>query len=166
MPLLRIIAVWLPATLPAAAQRGAPDVTFGHIHIYSADPTETIAFWTNIIGISTWSRDSLNGVRTLGVVIVIGMPQVVLWADTFNNYFHPEVAAAATEVLEDAGFRVIVPRAPLCCGRPLYDYGFFDRADARRNGLPYSDHWPAVPLGDGNACARKVHTLRSRTQLS
>jgi len=59
-----------------------------------------------------------------------GMPEVILWADTFNNYFHPEVAAAATEVLEDAGFRVMVPRAPLCCGRPLYDYGFLDEADA------------------------------------
>jgi catechol 2,3-dioxygenase-like lactoylglutathione lyase family enzyme len=71
MPLLRIIAVWLLAALPVVAQRGAPNVTFGHIHINSADPNETIAFWTNIIGISTWSRDSLNGVSTLGVVIVI-----------------------------------------------------------------------------------------------
>ena len=58
-----------------------------------------------------------------------GMPEVILWADTFNNYFHPRVAAAATQVLEDAGFRVIVPRAPLCCGRPLYDYGFLDTAN-------------------------------------
>lgn len=58
-----------------------------------------------------------------------GKPEVILWADTFNNYFHPEVAAAATEVLEDAGFRVVVPRAALCCGRPLYDYGFLDQAD-------------------------------------
>ena len=58
-----------------------------------------------------------------------GKPEVILWADTFNNYFHPEVAIGATEVLEDAGFRVIVPRAPLCCGRPLYDYGFLDQAD-------------------------------------
>jgi Fe-S oxidoreductase len=57
------------------------------------------------------------------------MPEVILWADTFNNYFHPEVAAAATDVLEDAGFRVIVPQMPLCCGRPLYDYGFLAQAD-------------------------------------
>jgi FAD/FMN-containing dehydrogenase/Fe-S oxidoreductase len=59
----------------------------------------------------------------------IGKPEVILWADTFNNYFHPEVAVAATQVLEDAGFRVLVPRAALCCGRPLYDYGFLDDAD-------------------------------------
>ncbi|HVV43778.1 MAG TPA: FAD-binding and (Fe-S)-binding domain-containing protein [Bryobacteraceae bacterium] len=58
-----------------------------------------------------------------------GKPEVILWADTFNNYFHPEIAAAATEVLEGAGFRVVVPRAPLCCGRPLFDYGFLDQAN-------------------------------------
>ena len=44
---------------------------------------------------------------------------MVLFADTFNNYFHPDVAIAATEVLEDAGFRVLVPKADVCCGRPL-----------------------------------------------
>jgi Fe-S oxidoreductase len=55
-------------------------------------------------------------------------PPVILWADTFNNHFTPEVAQAAVEVLEDAGFRVRVPRAPLCCGRPLYDYGMLDTA--------------------------------------
>jgi FAD/FMN-containing dehydrogenase/Fe-S oxidoreductase len=57
-----------------------------------------------------------------------GRPQVILWADTFNNHFHPEVAVAAVEVLENAGRQVIVPEAHLCCGRPLYDYGFLDEA--------------------------------------
>lgn len=71
MPLLRIIAVWLLATLAAVAQRSAPNVTFGHIHVNSADPDKTIAFWTDVIGFATWSRDSLNGVSTLGVLILI-----------------------------------------------------------------------------------------------
>jgi FAD/FMN-containing dehydrogenase/Fe-S oxidoreductase len=53
---------------------------------------------------------------------------VILWADTFNNHFHPEVAAAAVDVLEHAGFDVLVPSAHLCCGRPLYDYGMLDAA--------------------------------------
>jgi Fe-S oxidoreductase len=35
---------------------------------------------------------------------------------------------AATEVLEAAGYRVVVPAQSLCCGRPLYDYGFLDTA--------------------------------------
>ncbi len=57
-------------------------------------------------------------------------PPVLLWPDTFNNYFQPATAKAAVEVLEAAGFRVIVPRANLCCGRPLYDHGMLDRAKA------------------------------------
>ncbi|MGE5057158.1 MAG: FAD-binding and (Fe-S)-binding domain-containing protein [Acidobacteriota bacterium] len=56
-------------------------------------------------------------------------PAVLLWADTFNNYFLPSTAKAAVEVLETAGFRVLVPRANLCCGRPLYDFGMLDRAE-------------------------------------
>ena len=32
------------------------------------------------------------------------------------------------EVLEDAGFGVVVPDVDLCCGRPLYDYGMLDTA--------------------------------------
>ncbi|WP_027945373.1 (Fe-S)-binding protein [Amycolatopsis taiwanensis] len=48
---------------------------------------------------------------------------VLLWPDTFTNYFQPDVAVAAVEVLEAAGFSVRIPRANLCCGRPLFDYG-------------------------------------------
>jgi FAD/FMN-containing dehydrogenase/Fe-S oxidoreductase len=55
---------------------------------------------------------------------------VLLWPDTFNNHFHPNTAKAAVEVLEAAGFRVIVPKANLCCGRPLYDHGMLDRAQS------------------------------------
>jgi Fe-S oxidoreductase len=54
--------------------------------------------------------------------------RVLLWPDTFNDHFHPEVAIAATEVLEAAGFEVVVPERPLCCGRPLYDYGILKLA--------------------------------------
>ncbi len=53
---------------------------------------------------------------------------VLLWPDTFNNYFHPETAKAAVDVLEHGGFRVQLPKAILCCGRPLYDFGMLDRA--------------------------------------
>ena len=54
--------------------------------------------------------------------------RVILWPDTFNNFFHPQTAKAALEVLEDAGFSVVVPGGDLCCGRPLYDYGMLDTA--------------------------------------
>ena len=53
---------------------------------------------------------------------------VLLWPDTFNNYFLPETGKAAVEVLEAAAFRVLLPKAGLCCGRPLYDWGMLERA--------------------------------------
>ncbi len=53
---------------------------------------------------------------------------VILWPDTFNNFFHPRAAEATVEVLESAGFLPIVPVQDLCCGRPLYDYGMLDLA--------------------------------------
>ena len=55
-------------------------------------------------------------------------PQVFLWADTFNNYFHPATMRAAHQVLTEAGFRVSLPNRHLCCGRPLYDFGMLDTA--------------------------------------
>ena len=58
---------------------------------------------------------------------VEGSP-VLLWPDTFNNYFLPDTAKAAVEILESAGYHVILPKANLCCGRPLYDWGMLDRA--------------------------------------
>ncbi|BDG04484.1 FAD-binding and (Fe-S)-binding domain-containing protein [Anaeromyxobacter oryzae] len=54
--------------------------------------------------------------------------RAVLFADTFTDFFHPEVGTAAVEVLERAGWAVELPRRRLCCGRPLYDYGMLDRA--------------------------------------
>ena len=55
-------------------------------------------------------------------------PPVVLFPDTFNNFYHSDIAIAAVDVLEDAGFCVSVPQANVCCGRPLYDYGFLNMA--------------------------------------
>jgi len=57
-----------------------------------------------------------------------GSQPVILWADTFTNYFLPGSAKAAVEVLEFAGFRVQIPAKKLCCGRPLYDFGMLGRA--------------------------------------
>jgi Fe-S oxidoreductase len=59
-----------------------------------------------------------------------GGRRVLLWADTFTNYLEPEVGIAAVEALEDAGFHVVIPQGHLCCGRPLYDYGMLDLAEA------------------------------------
>ena len=55
-------------------------------------------------------------------------PPVVLFPDTFNDFLQPEPMKATVEVLEAAGFRVLLPEAPVCCGRPLYDYGMLPTA--------------------------------------
>ena len=57
-----------------------------------------------------------------------GTAEVFLWADTFNNYFHPSTMQAAHKVLTEAGFSVLLPTQHLCCGRPLYDFGMLDTA--------------------------------------
>jgi Fe-S oxidoreductase len=54
--------------------------------------------------------------------------EVILWADTFNNYYRPATSQAAYEVLTHAGFKVRVPQKHLCCGRPLYDFGMLEQA--------------------------------------
>jgi len=54
--------------------------------------------------------------------------EVILWPDTFTNYFQPDVAKAAVEVLEHAGATVRIPGTRLCCGRPLYEFGMLARA--------------------------------------
>jgi FAD/FMN-containing dehydrogenase/Fe-S oxidoreductase len=41
---------------------------------------------------------------------------VLLWPDTFTNYFHPHVGQAAVAVLEAAGWDVQIPAQRLCCG--------------------------------------------------
>jgi FAD/FMN-containing dehydrogenase/Fe-S oxidoreductase len=59
-----------------------------------------------------------------------GGDRVMLWADTFNNYFRPGTANAAARLLEAAGYEVVIPKDRLCCGRPLYDWGYLDEAKA------------------------------------
>jgi FAD/FMN-containing dehydrogenase/Fe-S oxidoreductase len=68
-----------------------------------------------------------------------GKKEVLLFVDTFNNYMEPENAAAATDVLEAAGYVVyfnIKPgERPLCCGRTFLSAGLVDEAkvEARRS---------------------------------
>ncbi|PMS26867.1 FAD-binding and (Fe-S)-binding domain-containing protein [Paraburkholderia rhynchosiae] len=56
--------------------------------------------------------------------------KLILWVDTFNDHFSPEIAKAALDVLTRIGYEVVLPRKRLCCGRPLYDYGLLDEARA------------------------------------
>ena len=54
---------------------------------------------------------------------------VVLFADTFTEYNHPDVGLAAVDVLSAAGVDVrVAPHG--CCGRPLISQGLLDAARA------------------------------------
>jgi FAD/FMN-containing dehydrogenase/Fe-S oxidoreductase len=59
---------------------------------------------------------------------------VLLFADTFTNYYNPEIGVAGMELLEAAGISAgIAPNG--CCGRPLISQGLLTeaRAKAERN---------------------------------
>lgn len=53
---------------------------------------------------------------------------VLLWPDTWNNYFYPQALHSAAKLLKSAGKQVQIPKRHVCCGRPLYDFGFLDEA--------------------------------------
>ncbi len=65
----------------------------------------------------------------------VGKERAILWTDTWNEYFHPQTAQAAVEVLEDAGYHVLIPPRQICCGRPLYDYGMLDQAQRQLHAI-------------------------------
>lgn len=64
-----------------------------------------------------------------------GRDRVILWADTWNEHFYPQTAQAAVEVLEDAGYEVLIPPHQICCGRPLYDFGLLDQAERQLRAI-------------------------------
>jgi len=74
---------------------------------------------------------------------------VVYFADTFTNYFHPEVGRAAVRVLEALGYRVLMVEGTVCCGRPAISKGALKEARewARKNVdtlLPFAQR--GVPI--------------------
>jgi FAD/FMN-containing dehydrogenase/Fe-S oxidoreductase len=85
-----------------------------------------------------WRRDVfLNSLRRWASAGKAG--EVVLFVDTFNNYFEPQNARAALAVLDRAGYGIHVARAvdedgnsarPLCCGRTFLSAGMVDEAKA------------------------------------
>lgn len=67
--------------------------------------------------------------------------RVVLLADCYSNYNHPEVGQAAVEVLERAGYAVEMPTTA-CCGRPALSQGMVEKArrDAKTNASILGDY--------------------------
>jgi len=79
------------------------------------------------------SRDALLAAHAEGA------NTAVLWCDTFNEYFEPDNAVAAVQVLQAAGYTVHMVRgahgrAP-CCGRTHLAAGQTQRARAKAQAL-------------------------------
>jgi len=72
---------------------------------------------------------------------------IILFADTFSEFYQPSIGKSAVRILEKMGFEV-VPGVAGCCGRPLISAGMLERAKAqgaqviRRLG----DMLPDVPI--------------------
>ena len=72
-----------------------------------------------------------------------GAPRVVLFNDTFTNYYHPEIGTAAADLLEATGHGVTIgPSA--CCGRPLISQGLLTVARERAADVTRRLHREAV----------------------
>ena len=54
--------------------------------------------------------------------------RVILWDDTYVRYYEPHVGMAAVQVLEAAGYEVVLPEQRKCCGRPAFSQGDLDEA--------------------------------------
>jgi len=85
-----------------------------------------------------WRRSFLGSLRRSSSEGNAG--EVVLFVDTFNNYFEPENARAALAVLDRAGYGVHIARAtdgsrPLCCGRTFLAAGMVEQAKAEAQRL-------------------------------
>jgi L-lactate dehydrogenase complex protein LldE len=108
-------------------------------------------------------------------------PRVALFVTCLVDLFRPTVGFAAVKLLEQAGCRVEVPAAQVCCGQPAYNSG--DRADARAiarqvveafAGYDYvvapsgscagmlREHYPAL-LADDAAFAERARDLAGRS---
>jgi FAD/FMN-containing dehydrogenase/Fe-S oxidoreductase len=64
-----------------------------------------------------------------------GRPRVILFDDTFHNFFEPGPLSAAAAVLDRAGYDVRLPRKQVCCGRAAVSKGLLEYARDRQKEL-------------------------------
>ncbi len=122
---------------------------FGNIHRINrlaSGPLAPLVNWGGTLGVTKWLNETVVGVGKERALPQFakqsflkwfakrpaanqGQRQVVLFHDTFNTYNDPHIAIAATEVLEAAGFEIILP-GHNCCGRPMLSKGLLDDAKA------------------------------------
>lgn len=75
------------------------------------------------VGFETWFRNRPRPASSSP------RPGVVLFHDTFMSFSYPEIGQAATQLLERAGYEVVLADR-VCCGRPMISKGLVDEARA------------------------------------
>jgi len=98
---------------------------------------------------------------------------VLLWVDTFTDYFSPEVGRDAVRVLEAAGYAVQIAAEPVCCGLTWISTGQLDgaRRQLRRSWTPWTPRSPPAPPSSASSppaprcCAARSPSC-SRTTLA
>ena len=76
-----------------------------------------------------------------------GQPQhtpVIVWADTTNSFLSPHILQTTLDILERCEYRVGISKSHFCCGRPLYEYGFLDKALDHTNAI-LERFYPTLP---------------------
>jgi Fe-S oxidoreductase len=115
---------WTKARSSAARNLGAPSYAASPRRVGDHEPHPAHARSSTNLGApgldsETWEARMQSSQQT-----------VLLWPDTWNNYYHPQSLAAAECLLTEAGFKVKTAEQHICCGRPLYDFGLLDHARA------------------------------------
>ena len=84
-------------------------------------------------------------------------PRVALFVTCLVDLFRPGIGFAAVKLLEQAGCRVEVPSAQVCCGQPAYNSG--DRADARAIARQVIDAFAGYDyvVAPSGSCAGMIH---------
>ncbi|HWV25429.1 MAG TPA: FAD-linked oxidase C-terminal domain-containing protein, partial [Thermomicrobiales bacterium] len=68
--------------------------------------------------------------------------KIVYFHDTFTMYNYPDIGISAVQLLEAAGFEVIIEQRRACCGRPMLSKGLIEpaRRNARKNVSVLADY--------------------------
>jgi len=65
---------------------------------------------------------------------------VVLWSDSVNNAYRPELLQTTVKLLGRSGYCVYLAKDNFCCGRPLYEHGFIDKAKQQLDNILSNFH--------------------------
>jgi Fe-S oxidoreductase len=107
---------WLPALARLLARSGTGAVANA---VMAAPGLHRLAAWLGGVEprqFPRFARQDLQRWSAARTPQAGRLGPVLLWPDTFTNYFHPGVGRAAVAVLEAAGWRVEIPQQRLCCG--------------------------------------------------